>query len=138
MLRKLFATRRLSLRNDAGGNGRSELVAGDAGRAAGGGGGRRSWGGRCLVWAWRRRGAEAKHNCRRWQEVETVSLLVYRIPPLHRTHHGDEFSISPATFAFRLPQVVQAFRDYIARHDELAGKYMVGRGHVEERNRCAA
>lgn len=62
-----------------------------------------------------------------------MSLLLYRSPPPHRTHHDPSFSLSCAIFRFDLSLVQRAFCEKIAVHDEIAAKYIVGRGHRDER-----
>jgi hypothetical protein len=66
-----------------------------------------------------------------------MTLLLYRTPPRHRTHHDLSFLLSSATFKFDLSLVQRAFRKKITSHDAISAKYIVGRGHMDERERLA-
>jgi hypothetical protein len=63
--------------------------------------------------------------------------MTFRIPAQCRTHHSDEFSLSPATFVFFLPKVVREFRKYCKSLDDHSTKFLVGRGHMLECERAA-
>jgi hypothetical protein len=69
--------------------------------------------------------------------ANVMTMLLYKTPPPHNTHHDSTFVLSPGVFTFEQSRVLRNYCKRIAHYDETATKYIVGAGHRNERERLA-